>query len=475
MRHKDHLRRLITLLLALGLIPVIQMSSTATVMAQDDQADAACADLNPAPLVVGEQGRVSPGDANNVRSEPSVSGQRIGSLPGGAEFTVVDGPACSGGYVWWQIDYNGLVGWTIDGANGEQFLFPADAAPADAVPMLSAAPEPPFVLTTNVITRENVTQIRPVREIICEEKPDMSRIIALSPNQRYIALDCQNDIAVYDLAEDRLMAILRSEEYAYAMQFAADNTELLTQTYPDRGGGKVLFQRWDLTTGEQVDSWEADGDWDVTFMPDHSGVIVQQAEAFTLIDVDSYDVISTVDSREEFVFGPWNTDQEGSQLAALTSARDAVGTIWDIKANQVVTTFETPFYTAVLPASLIFSPSGRYVVVGGCQVWIGDGFFCGSPEIHWYNAMSGALASRWKVPETHPGGNNMTEVKDMVFSPDGELLLAAGRSSVFIYDVDSGELIHEIETRNHDLEFSADGTFFVTAGDLERVIVWAVP
>lgn len=51
MRHKDHLRRLITLLLALGLIPVIQMSSTATVMAQDDQADAACADLNPAPLV----------------------------------------------------------------------------------------------------------------------------------------------------------------------------------------------------------------------------------------------------------------------------------------------------------------------------------------------------------------------------------------------------------------------------------------
>jgi hypothetical protein len=72
--------------------------------------------------------------------------------------------------------------------------------------------------------------------------------------------------------------------------------------------------------------------------------------------------------------------------------------------------------------SLIFSPSGQYVLAGGCNERIGQGFFCGSPEIRWY-------------------------------------------------DVNSGELLHQIETRSYDVEVSADGSFFVTAGEREHIIV----
>jgi len=77
--------------------------------AQDD----GCGEL-PSQLVVGQTGRVTPGDANNMRDTPSTSGNRVGQVPGEAEFTVLDGPVCSDGYTWWQINYDGLVGWTVE-------------------------------------------------------------------------------------------------------------------------------------------------------------------------------------------------------------------------------------------------------------------------------------------------------------------------------------------------------------------------
>jgi hypothetical protein len=79
-------------------------------------------------LIVGEQGRVLPGDANNVRSEASASGALIGKIPAGETFTVVDGPECdsAAGRAWWQVEYNGVTGWTVEGQGDEYFLEPVE-------------------------------------------------------------------------------------------------------------------------------------------------------------------------------------------------------------------------------------------------------------------------------------------------------------------------------------------------------------
>ncbi len=61
-------------------------------------------------------GRVTPGLPNNLRSQPSINGPLIGQIPGGAVFTVLAGPLCDpAGIAWWQVNYNGLVGWTGEG------------------------------------------------------------------------------------------------------------------------------------------------------------------------------------------------------------------------------------------------------------------------------------------------------------------------------------------------------------------------
>lgn len=90
-------------------------------------------------LVVGEQGRVGPGGANNVRSEAATSGQLLGQIPGGGAFIVLEGPVCGEGFAWWRVDYNGLTGWTAEGQGTDYWLEPAGPLPTQA-PTLTAFP-----------------------------------------------------------------------------------------------------------------------------------------------------------------------------------------------------------------------------------------------------------------------------------------------------------------------------------------------
>jgi hypothetical protein len=99
----------------------------------------ACPDSLPPRLTIGGYGRVVPGDANRVRDIPSRSGVLVGTLDGGRGFDVLDGPLCADGLTWWQVDDGVLVGWTVEGANGEYWLEPAD--PPAAQTATPAAPD----------------------------------------------------------------------------------------------------------------------------------------------------------------------------------------------------------------------------------------------------------------------------------------------------------------------------------------------
>lgn len=83
-----------------------------------------CAGLQPH-LVIGNQGQVIAGSgANNLRAEPSTSGEKIGEIPENGVFTVEDGPVCSDGRAWWQVNYGGLSGWTVEVQDGTYFVEP---------------------------------------------------------------------------------------------------------------------------------------------------------------------------------------------------------------------------------------------------------------------------------------------------------------------------------------------------------------
>ena len=90
------------------------------VVANPQPASGACAGFTPR-LAVGMTGRVTPGSSNNLRSEPSTSAAKIGSIPPGATFAVLAGPACSSGLTYWQVNYNGTIGWTPEGQGSSEY------------------------------------------------------------------------------------------------------------------------------------------------------------------------------------------------------------------------------------------------------------------------------------------------------------------------------------------------------------------
>ena len=75
-------------------------------------------------LKIGFTATVVPGPANNVRSEPTTASEIIGQIPSGPEFRILDGPVCAQDMAWWEINYNGLVGWTVEGQGDTYWLSP---------------------------------------------------------------------------------------------------------------------------------------------------------------------------------------------------------------------------------------------------------------------------------------------------------------------------------------------------------------
>ncbi len=86
-----------------------------------------CGTLPAVHLVAGGQGKVIVGGGpNRVRSLPNADAARIGQIPEGATFNVLVGGqgVCSNGIRWAQVEYQGVTGWTAEGADGQAFLEP---------------------------------------------------------------------------------------------------------------------------------------------------------------------------------------------------------------------------------------------------------------------------------------------------------------------------------------------------------------
>lgn len=89
-------------------------------------------------LTIGEEGHVLPGSGNNVRVTPSVQGSRVGSLQPGVTFTVVGGPECADGYLWWQVESGSISGWTVQGDSSDYWVATGAGSRAASAPSASS-------------------------------------------------------------------------------------------------------------------------------------------------------------------------------------------------------------------------------------------------------------------------------------------------------------------------------------------------
>lgn len=84
-----------------------------------------CPGFMPSRLVVGGIGRVTPGTPNRLREQASTGAPLLGTIEGGQQFLVLAGPQCDpAGIAWWQVNYNGVIGWTAEGQGATYFTEP---------------------------------------------------------------------------------------------------------------------------------------------------------------------------------------------------------------------------------------------------------------------------------------------------------------------------------------------------------------
>ena len=75
-------------------------------------------------LSVGTTAKVMPGDPNILRNDAGLSATVMGRLPAGSMFAVIGGPRCADNLRWWQVNYNGQMGWTVEGQGSTYWLEP---------------------------------------------------------------------------------------------------------------------------------------------------------------------------------------------------------------------------------------------------------------------------------------------------------------------------------------------------------------
>ncbi len=62
--------------------------------------------------------------ANNLREDPTVEAELLGTIPEGGVFNVIHGPVCAGGFVWYNVNYAGVEGWTVEGDSDIYWIEP---------------------------------------------------------------------------------------------------------------------------------------------------------------------------------------------------------------------------------------------------------------------------------------------------------------------------------------------------------------
>jgi eukaryotic-like serine/threonine-protein kinase len=85
-----------------------------------------CPGTLPSRLYPGINGQVVPvgGLANRYRSEPNLASDILGTIPEGGIFVVLDGPVCNNGFVWYEVNYGGRIGWTAEASQEEYWIEP---------------------------------------------------------------------------------------------------------------------------------------------------------------------------------------------------------------------------------------------------------------------------------------------------------------------------------------------------------------
>ena len=203
----------------------------------------------PVRLQIGIRGAVTPGEPNWIHSQPLRSSSKTGEIPGGEQFTVLDGPTCdsASGMNFWLVEYEAVVGWTSEGLD-EYWLVPIEpialsgenieraiapqwlnSYPRDARVLIEISPSSAYLLTGD--DSGNVFLRAIENGEIVQQNNHQSAIsaIAFSPDSRLFASGSADGMVIMSSTEAGASNTLTFQQDApiTALAFSSGNDMLL--------------------------------------------------------------------------------------------------------------------------------------------------------------------------------------------------------------------------------------------------------
>src|SRR5690606_1853694 len=165
---------------------------------------------------------VNPGEAYRGRSDATTEAYITGQIPGVAAFNILEGPVCNNNRTWWKVEYQGLVGWTVEGSADSYWLEPVEQTP---LPDQIEGTKANIVLPASVMMLENLTQY--TRRRLDFTAPTFAQ---WSPDGRWLVVTEHDGIWVIDQESGTggVLLIRRADErYGAILGLLFDNTLLM--------------------------------------------------------------------------------------------------------------------------------------------------------------------------------------------------------------------------------------------------------
>ncbi len=397
-------------------------------------------------VAVNTQAQVTPGSPNRVRADGTRDSAEIGQIPPTALFSIIGGPKCADGILWWNINYDGLIGWTAEGEAGEYFIEP-----------LLAKALPPL----QPISETNITSITELSRLQGNFGADF--VWSADGAQLLVAGGLGSDsVWLYTVAAlNQTARIVNDDEQILSIAYRPGANQALIGTAAGAIHLLSLAENETLVERLFLQSHVTNA-VSVAFHPDGVRVAVAGSSAITnaAVDREHAIVIWDVESVSQSAIlaghtGPvtelvFNTD--GTRLASVSA--DGALIIWDTTVNTAVRTLAINS-----PAlSVAYSPNGQFIAVG---------------------AQDGrVLLLDATTTETIATFNAADAINAVAFSPDNTLLAAGGEDgSVRVWSTVSDATLASLvgDDRVRDFAFNPDGTLLGVLYDDATLRLWGIP